>query len=266
MTVPAENKPMPPAKLEQKKYVVAFLDFLGASEKMTSPEESDKFLQQINRIYDFIKRTKAFAQKINFATIDIRIFSDNIILAKQVDDDSDRNAISQGRSPSYYSVFTFSGIFMFEALKMGLFVRGAITIGSFVINSTFVYGEALVNAYRLENLSAIYPRIIIDQRLINFFQDLPENEQFLVKNICDTDFDGERFLSIFNGSFEFYKPKEKKKIIETIGKNISAELLKNNSNAKNRQKYYWLMKKFNMFCENSEFKDQRIVLNDGSEC
>ena len=34
MTASAEKTAKPPTKLEQKKYIVAFLDFLGASEKI----------------------------------------------------------------------------------------------------------------------------------------------------------------------------------------------------------------------------------------
>ena len=36
MTAAAENTPAPSADLKQKKYVVAFLDFLGASENKHS--------------------------------------------------------------------------------------------------------------------------------------------------------------------------------------------------------------------------------------
>ena len=51
MEVIAKKTPKPPTKLEQKKYVVAFLDILGASEKMKAEKESDAFLQEINKLY-----------------------------------------------------------------------------------------------------------------------------------------------------------------------------------------------------------------------
>ena len=252
----------PPDELKQKRYVVAFLDFLGASEKMSSPKESDKFLQKIKKIYDFIKKTRRRAKKLNIADVEIRIFSDNIVLAKQVDEDSPDG--DPAKLSPCFSVMAFAYTFMFESLKMGLWLRGAITIGDFLLDETFIYGEALVNAYRLENTSAVYPRIIIDQNLISLIRSNNDHEHILLEDYSTIDFDGVRFLNIFNSSFGFYTQEEKKEFIEVIGKNISAELSKNNSDAKKRQKYYWLMGKFNRFCENSEFREQRIEFNDNS--
>ena len=38
-------------KLIQTPHIVAFLDFLGASEKMRDPAKNDKFLQMVNAVY-----------------------------------------------------------------------------------------------------------------------------------------------------------------------------------------------------------------------
>jgi hypothetical protein len=43
----------------------------------------------------------------------------------------------------------------------GYFIRGAVTLGDFYIRDGFLYGPALVEAYRLENTVAIHPRIIL---------------------------------------------------------------------------------------------------------
>ena len=260
MTVPIESTL--PAKLEQKKYVVAFLDFLGAKEKMKSPEESDNFLQQIKDIYYFIKKVKERAAKWEIADVEVRIFSDNIVMARQIDNIADSEAIFRGQFSSCYSVLTFSAIFLFEALRRGLLVRGAVTIGQFVINNTFIYGDALASAYDLENYSAIYPRVIIDRALIEFIKTQSEKEQFLVREICDIDFDRECFLKIFNGSFDFYPDKEKRQIIKEINANISTGLSKYISITKYRQKYMWLATKFNGWCEANNYSDYKINFDE----
>lgn len=78
--------PTPSDELKQKRHVVAFLDFLGASEKMRSPEESDKFLLQIKQIYNSALSLVEERNKnstINMTEIKVRIFSDNMVIAQE---------------------------------------------------------------------------------------------------------------------------------------------------------------------------------------
>ena len=51
-------KYQPTEPLKQTPHIVAFLDFLGASEKMRDPAKNDKFLQDINAIYQHAKISK----------------------------------------------------------------------------------------------------------------------------------------------------------------------------------------------------------------
>ena len=259
MTAPAEKTAKSPAKLEQKKYVVAFLDFLGASEKMKSEKESDEFLQKINEIYKFIRRFANKIQRYNIADIKARIFSDNIVFAQQVDNKSRKNN-SEKMSP-YFSVIAFAYTFMFESMKNGLWVRGAITIGDFAINGNFIYGNALVRAYELENSSAIYPRILIDHKLIDFIKN--DGQEDIIKDFITVDLDGEYCLKIFNELSDiFYMSGDKKKMVVGIGNNIRLELLRLNSETKKRQKFYWLANKFNTFCDEAGFPEQKIMLEN----
>ena len=48
-------KYQPTEPLKQTPHIVAFLDFLGASEKMRDPAKNDKFLQAINAVYSRAK-------------------------------------------------------------------------------------------------------------------------------------------------------------------------------------------------------------------
>jgi len=52
-----------------------------------------------------------------------------------------------------------------RALRLELLVRGGICRGQLVHNADFILGPALIEAYRLESQTAIYPRIIVSSSL-----------------------------------------------------------------------------------------------------
>lgn len=52
-----------------------------------------------------------------------------------------------------------------SALRLELLVRGGICRGKLVHNADFILGPALIEAYRLESQTAIYPRIIVSSSL-----------------------------------------------------------------------------------------------------
>lgn len=55
-------------------------------------------------------------------------------------------------------------------LERGLLIRGAITKGSLYHDGNIVLGEALNRAVYLEEEEAIYPRVIIDDKIISLFK------------------------------------------------------------------------------------------------
>jgi hypothetical protein len=81
----------------------------------------------------------------------------------------------------------------------GLFVRGAVTVGSLFMNERLAFGPALVDAYDLERSKAQYPRVIFGPDMVKILkghlkfygdaQTAPHNEDLLV------DADGEVFLN-----------------------------------------------------------------------
>lgn len=258
MTAPAENTSAPSGDLKQKKYVVAFLDILGASEKMTSPEESDKFLQQINDLYT--KRVKYLGsektENIKLKRLRNRIFSDNIVIAQECKQHS--------FLPELYRVINRSAFIQAIALRQGIFLRGAITHGDFFISNTFVYGQALVDAYKMESERAKYPRIIIDERMFGDVRYPAEDQRIAYGKFLRRDFDGEYFL---NFARFYILPKSSAHSIANLrqaARRILEAFEQHNTRCDVRQKYYWLIKRFNMFCEEAGFSEQSIVFDDGS--
>lgn len=51
--------------------------------------------------------------------------------------------------------------------SQGIYTRGGVSYGSFYSDDNIIFSSALVKAYILESKTAIYPRIVIDKKLID---------------------------------------------------------------------------------------------------
>ena len=250
---------LPPPMLTQRPHIVAHLDFLGAREKMRSPQDSEKFLQQINDIYTKVDSDLSRFVKAIQRTMKVRIFSDNILLA--INPEQETNFFVD-----FIRMARFCTMFQLLALTKGLFVRGAITYGDFIANDVFVFGAALVNAYEAETTRAIYPRTIIDTTV---FAQLPEHRRkIVVKNdflseLLKCDFDGQWYVSPFGITPPHASFIDKTMYLKKAKESIFQEY-KNSTKEEHKQKYFWLIQKFNEFCNRSQdYQDLRIPL---SEC
>ena len=145
---------MTTAPLETTEYIVSFIDILGATEMIKN--DQDKYLDLIHESY---RKTLSFIEKSNNHNIPIvcKIFSDNIVLARPVNDNIDL---------AFLRVVQFSAYLQFQLATKDILVRGGITKGKFYHDDVMVWGTALVDSANLEKEKAIYPRIIIDPELI----------------------------------------------------------------------------------------------------
>ncbi len=74
----------------------------------------------------------------------------------------------------------------FAFLECGLFIRGAIAYSRHFENGRLTYSHAIAKAHELESKAAIYPRIILDNNIIDMYKsssDLPIifNKNYFVK-------------------------------------------------------------------------------------
>ena len=86
-----------------------------------------------------------------------RWFSDNLALADLVP-----ATVGSGHAgeSAVLHLMSIAGV-QAELACDGLFSRGGVTIGPFFANESFVYGPALVEAYKLESTVATYPRVVV---------------------------------------------------------------------------------------------------------
>lgn len=150
-------------KINCEEYYVAFLDLLGCR----SIIEKDTQDENLNNIYKIYKSWLGiFGNHGSFKSIQVKIFSDNIVLAIKC---KNSNAIELLLEAVSCLVQHF--------LECGYKVRGGITKGKLYIDNVLVWGKALVDAYKLESECAETPRIVIDKNLLT---DISERTKSLM--------------------------------------------------------------------------------------
>jgi hypothetical protein len=132
-----------------------------------------------------------------------------------------------------------------RALKLGLLIRGGITIGKLYHSNGVVFGEGMVDAYRLESSVAIYPRVVISPRVYTRATTDTQNRiltdrdgifhlNYLWRVVGEAAPAGEEFLS----EREKWKADSVKTIDDTIERLASAERLNEFS------KWRWFKEQF----------------------
>lgn len=209
-----------PNKLIPSNYFVAYLDILGASKYMQ--DNSEQFLNDLNAIYENTMNDVIFTNVLSKKDIAIKIFSDNILIAvKTTKQDTDRQS-------KLVKIINLVGNLYCNALRLGYLVRGSITEGKFYRNKTFVYGKALVEAVKLEEKIAIYPRVIIQDNLVS-----------LIPQYIAQDNDRKYYLNCFIFTKTFDNTSFKLRILN--------QLTKCSNNEEITQKIMWLVTYFNNF-------------------
>lgn len=94
-------------------------------------------------------------------------------------------------------------------LAKGVLVRGAVTVGPIVIERGLVFGPALANAYTLESRTAVFPRIVIEDLVLEALASIPylrrhdyEYERGAIGSLITQDVDGMWFVDYLGYLFE----------------------------------------------------------------
>ncbi len=175
-------------ELKLNNCIVAFIDILGATNAIQNNAQ-----ESLNIVHDaYTESIKVFKKLFKGKRIKpmIKIFSDNIVIAANREGESGHGA--------FLAVCMMSAIIHLECLKRKLLTRGAISSGSFFCDDTMVWGTGLVCSYLLENKTAIYPRIIIDPKLIGDLNIALEGEKYHSNKWLKQDEDGLYFVHYYN--------------------------------------------------------------------
>lgn len=146
----------PSTHYETSRHCIAYLDILGGT-NIINKDEKNEHLNNINMIYcDAINESKMFTlnEKIHFC---VKIFSDNLLLAIKTNDEN--------RQKNILKIVNLVSNIIEEMADYGYLMRGSITEGDFFFNEIMVYGKGLVEAVKMEEKYAIYPRIIVKKEI-----------------------------------------------------------------------------------------------------
>jgi len=223
--------------------IVAFIDLLGFSNSMNCKD--DLIIKNVRDILVKMQNmTKSNSETIkagNHVMVlpTISAMSDSIIISYPCEN-CDVNMKLQ-------ILATLTGLIVDLAmfvLERGFILRGGITQDTLYHENGYVFGKALVEAYKLESQYAYYPRILFSDKLTNLMKF---DETDLCNNQHIRDLDGWYVLNYINPMFSFSVMNKKYyRFIEIINKNI--DNLKQESHKKS--KWQWLLSQF-MRLENS---------------
>lgn len=227
-------------KKEFDNYIIAYIDFLGIKEKMQD-ESSYESLQILKFLLMGTKRTAGYISDINTINeFEIKIFSDNIVIAQKIDEERACNQI--------ISIVNLMGSIQLHALlQFDFWLRGGITVGELFIDNSVVWGKGLIEAYNIENNLANYPRIVLSNKLLEKYENC-KKESLNLFALIKKDFDGLWFV-------DFLLAAPNLKMIPTISKFL-CEIIVVYANKPDRikQKINWMITYFNSYC--CKFKER----------
>lgn len=159
-------------------HIIALFDVLGVKEKLKKYSKHPEYvISYLWKIGFSLKRIKERNPNIN---IKIKTFSDNYLIAVETEETRFINDFALLAN-------IIGGIQADCFCYDNLFIRGAIVKGSIFINDEIVLGEGLLRAYGIESNTAIYPRIIVDSMIGEYFTESLAKRDFTKKVFVDID-------------------------------------------------------------------------------
>jgi hypothetical protein len=168
--------------------IVLFLDFLGFREIVARTVADRDFFASLLRAIDLVSEIGKETAGI-FKTHRITQFSDSVVLS-----------YAAGETSGVFHLLFDVAIAIINLAGMGFLVRGAITAGDLFHTSKYVVGPAMVKAYELESKRAMYPRVLIDPKLLQIARTShashheAKHEVHYVRGFFTKDFDGRYYF------------------------------------------------------------------------
>lgn len=251
--------------MEYEKRVVAYIDILGfknilnntvnkgGKDNIDSINELIKVYNQIRDIWD-LDENRNSSNKERIESKEVTIFSDTIVISFKVTDTSE----------VFFTLLELKWLVM-ELVWNEILCRGAISIGKLIHTDKYLFGPALVEAYTLEKKAALYPRIILDRKIIDLGakyrseQHTKEMERSYVEELLEKDSDGMYYIDYFTkAQHELNDPDyDFPAYIDRLGDIIRKGLrsFTHPSNADIRVKYTWMRERYNALVDEARKKE-----------
>lgn len=262
-------------KYEQR--IVAFLDILGFKSILDETvdkkgEDVEEKIDSVVSAYQAIRDVWDLDNGLGFAEYrkadskQVSIFSDSIVVSFKVEDPSQ----------VFFTLLEIKNVIML-LLSRKILCRGAVSIGKFIHTESYLFGPALVEAYTLESKAAMYPRVILDNSVIeagskySSVHHSSKTEKEYVKSLLEQDSDGMYYVDyFFKARSELNDPENDfPSYIDNLGEIIRKGLMgsSHHSKADLRVKYSWMRERYNRMVETVTNKKvvQNLILSGDAE-
>jgi hypothetical protein len=240
------------------------MDILGysklvaeAREGGTMPEALEAIHRALNRSrsrmgdYDPRRGSAAPGEMDLYA---LKCFTDNITIGWPIRGDAENELSS--------ALYMLAG-FQMQMIMAGLFLRGAVSVGTCYMDEFVVFGEALIDAYDGEAKAARDPRVIMTTSVVNRFKNhydtyvYPRYNQFL---LCDAD--GQWFVNYLQALMSKRSPYQELLAHKSM---IEQKLVRYQADPTIWSKYAWVAAYHNYFCKlhRSYFSDEYRIDVEG---
>jgi hypothetical protein len=219
--------------------VVAFADVLGFAELVEASYLNAAERAKISKLICTNDLFQRFAGEIlDFA--EATFFSDSFVLSMRAD--------------RVFYMIRETGYLCRHLLMQGFLTRGAIALGALHHRNPIVVGPAFVNAYRLEQSVAFFPRVVLDDATMEVWREefASESAHPHLESLIKRDRDGQHFIDIFSPSWneflqwtEFVRsdnliPHDHASFVRAANEHVQNGLMANIGRPKIRAKYEWL--------------------------
>lgn len=210
---------------------VAFIDILGFT-NMVKDNKQDIILQILKKFSSLNRNDTTDSTPDVINNYAVSSFSDHIVISVALD-----HPTKGYESPIPLKVMSEAVNKLISiTVPRGILIRGGLAYGECYHEGNIVFGKALLEAIELEEKTAIYPRIILSNKIVDEWVD----ENWL----CRVDFDGLRYISFFSPICTLYTEKLSsalKKFRDVIITNLN----QHQDNTGVFAKWTWLYRYFN---------------------
>ena len=242
--------------------IVCFMDVLGFKDLVNEMGENGKNLEKYQLIKDALidsdKLLKEISEKTSVQypqqTTQTSQFSDSIVITCPV------NKYEKGVSELTVIMSAYS--IMLHFMMKGIFIRGGIAKDWCHHEGNVLFGKGMLDAYYLESKMAFYPRIIVDDEIVN---NIPEHYSYIKYDFLKLDLDGYWYINAFNYSSIISLIRTRgddiyitKNALNNLRRHINNKLEESrDKGSKIKKKNLWLAKNFNNFL--NEHKNDPLV-------
>jgi hypothetical protein len=148
-----------PQSSDYPERAVAFMDILGFAQLIGRIGSEPALHRKVKHALTWFERMRVSSLKPNTAqtALEVAVFSDSVVISAEVHE--------------LHSILWSILHLQAEFLGIGVLLRGGIAKGRLIHSGNLIYGEGMLRAYELESTVAVYPRVIVEDKLVTDLAD-----------------------------------------------------------------------------------------------